>query len=183
MENIIYIVLLIITIGLFWIIFKLNIKKAKEIQENKELEKITNKFPENIEIANEMLDMLGNNGVKIEEAKNTGTSLYIAITSYHQEILPTGLLFSILSARENVPFPIIFELLLMEFSFELVRESGLRVPSPIGPTIRNCWSVNFRAICSFCKYSKSYINYCCCNYRYSIFCHSRFFFWISLKIF
>ena len=61
--------------------------------------------------------------------------LYIAVTSFHQEILPTELLFSILSARENVPFPIIFELLLMEISFELIREAGLRVPSPIGSTI------------------------------------------------
>lgn len=61
--------------------------------------------------------------------------VYIAITSFHQEILPTELLFSILSARENVPFPIIFELLLMEFSFELIREAGLRVPTPIGSTI------------------------------------------------
>ena len=49
--------------------------------------------------------------------------------------MPTELLFSILSARENVPFPIIFEILLMEFSFELIREAGLRVPSPIGSTI------------------------------------------------
>lgn len=60
---------------------------------------------------------------------------YMAITCFHQEILPTELLLSILSARENVPFPIIFELLLMEFSFELIREAGLRVPSPIGSTI------------------------------------------------
>lgn len=60
---------------------------------------------------------------------------YIAITTFHQEILPTELLFSLLSARENVPFPIILELLLMEFSFELIREAGLRVPSPIGSTI------------------------------------------------
>lgn len=60
---------------------------------------------------------------------------YIAVTSFHQEILPTELLFSILAARENVPFPVIFELLLMEISFELIREAGLRVPSPIGPTI------------------------------------------------
>lgn len=61
--------------------------------------------------------------------------IYIATTSFHQEILPTELLFSILSARQNVPFPIIFEILLMEFSFELIREAGLRVPSPIGSTI------------------------------------------------
>lgn len=61
--------------------------------------------------------------------------LYIAVTSFHQEILPTELLYSILSARENVPFPIIFEIFIMEISFELIREAGLRVPSPIGPTI------------------------------------------------
>lgn len=73
--------------------------------------------------------------------------LYVAVTSFHQEILPTGLLFSMLSARENVPFPIIVELLLMEISFELIREAGLRVPSPIGPTIRNCWCLGFRASC------------------------------------
>jgi spore germination protein KA len=60
---------------------------------------------------------------------------YIAVTSFHQEVLPTELLFSILASRESVPFPIIFELLVMEISFELIREAGLRVPSPIGPTI------------------------------------------------
>lgn len=61
--------------------------------------------------------------------------IYVAITSYHQEIIPTELLFSILSARENVPFPVIVEILLMEISFELIREAVLRVPSPIGSTI------------------------------------------------
>ena len=61
--------------------------------------------------------------------------VYMAITSFHQEILPTELLFSILSARENVPFPIILELLLMEISFELIREASLRVPSLIASSI------------------------------------------------
>lgn len=61
--------------------------------------------------------------------------VYVAITSFHQEILPTEFLFSILASRENVPFPVIFEILVMEISFELIREAGLRVPSPIGPTI------------------------------------------------
>ena len=60
---------------------------------------------------------------------------YVAVTSFHQEILPTELLFSILAARQYVPFPIIVELLVMELSFELIREAGLRVPSPVGPTI------------------------------------------------
>ena len=61
--------------------------------------------------------------------------LYMAITSFHQEILPTEFLYSVLASRENVPFPIILELLLLELSFELIREAGLRVPAPIGPTI------------------------------------------------
>ena len=61
--------------------------------------------------------------------------LYIAVTNFHQELFPTELLFSILVARENVPFPIIFELLLMEISFELIREGGIRTPSAIGSTL------------------------------------------------
>lgn len=76
--------------------------------------------------------------------------MYVAITSFHQEILPTSLLYSILASRENVPFPIILEILLMEFSFELIREAVLRVPSPIGPTIRNSWCISFRSSCSVC---------------------------------
>lgn len=61
--------------------------------------------------------------------------LYVAITNFHQELIPTELLFAIVASRESVPFPIIFELIVMEISFELIREAGLRVPSPIGPTI------------------------------------------------
>lgn len=61
--------------------------------------------------------------------------VYMAIASFHQEILPTPLLFSILASRRNVPFPIIFEILLMEISFELIREASLRVPSLIGSSI------------------------------------------------
>ena len=61
--------------------------------------------------------------------------LYVFITSFHIEILPTELLYSILAARESVPFPIIFEILIMEISFEIIREASLRVPTAIGSTI------------------------------------------------
>ena len=61
--------------------------------------------------------------------------LYIAITNYHQELIPTELLFTIAAARESIPFPIVVEILLMEISFELIREAGLRVPNPLGTTI------------------------------------------------
>lgn len=61
--------------------------------------------------------------------------IYIAITNYHQELIPTELLFAISASRQTVPFPVFFEIILMEVSFELIREAGLRVPSPMGATI------------------------------------------------
>jgi spore germination protein KA len=61
--------------------------------------------------------------------------LYIAITNFHQEMIPTDLLFAIAGAREKVPFPTIIEVLLMEFSFELIREAGIKIPGLIGPTL------------------------------------------------
>ncbi len=61
--------------------------------------------------------------------------LYIAITNFHQEMIPTDLLIAIEAAREKVPFPSVVEILMMEFSFELIREAGIRIPGPIGPTL------------------------------------------------
>lgn len=62
-------------------------------------------------------------------------AVYLAITLFHQEIIPTYLLYSIAAARENVPFPSLIELLLMDMSFEMIREAGIRMPSPIGSTL------------------------------------------------
>ncbi|WP_058484890.1 spore germination protein [Defluviitalea phaphyphila] len=62
-------------------------------------------------------------------------ALYVAITSYHSEMIPSDLAVSIASAREVLPFPNIIEVILMEISFELIREAGVRVPTTIGPTI------------------------------------------------
>jgi spore germination protein KA len=62
-------------------------------------------------------------------------SLYLAISTFHQEALPTELLLSIAAARAQVPFPTILEILFMEFSFELIREGGLRIPGILGSTI------------------------------------------------
>jgi len=61
--------------------------------------------------------------------------IYVAITNYHTELLPTELLFTIAASRNSVPFPTIIEILIMEISFELIREAGLRVPTPFGSTI------------------------------------------------
>lgn len=61
--------------------------------------------------------------------------LYIALTLYHPEMIPTDLLNSLTEAWELIPFPTIVELLFMEIAFELIREAGLRVPGAIGQTL------------------------------------------------
>lgn len=81
MENYFCLFFCILTIIIFKIIFRISFKKAKALEENKNLQKITDKFPENIKIAKEMLEILNNKNVQIEEAKDTKTSLYIAVTN------------------------------------------------------------------------------------------------------
>lgn len=61
--------------------------------------------------------------------------LYLAVISYHTEILPAQLVFTIAKARETVPFPAVVEVLLMELEFELLREAGIRLPGQMGNTI------------------------------------------------
>ena len=72
---------ILVTIVLLRYVFKIDFKKAQQLNEQKELEKITDRFPENKQIAEEMLEMLDNKSVKIEEQQNTATSLYIAVTN------------------------------------------------------------------------------------------------------
>lgn len=61
--------------------------------------------------------------------------LYIALTEFHTHLLPMNLLTSIAEARSNVPFPVIGEILIMEFSFFLINEAGTRIPSQIGSAL------------------------------------------------
>lgn len=61
--------------------------------------------------------------------------LYLAMTNFHTQILPTKLLLSFAAARQGVPFPGVVEVLLMELSFELLREAGIRLPGAMGNTI------------------------------------------------
>ena len=61
--------------------------------------------------------------------------LYLAVTNFHTQILPTPLLLSFWEARIGVPFPAALEVILMEISFELLREAGVRLPGAMGNTI------------------------------------------------
>ncbi|MFC5468875.1 spore germination protein [Cohnella suwonensis] len=62
-------------------------------------------------------------------------SIYVAITTFHNEMLPTSLALSLAAAREVVPFPAMLETLIMEVTFEALREAGVRLPRPVGQTI------------------------------------------------
>ncbi len=62
-------------------------------------------------------------------------SLYIAVVNFHQELIPTRLLESIIIARRGVPLPNYAEAFLMEMAFEILREAGVRLPRSVGPAI------------------------------------------------
>ena len=62
-------------------------------------------------------------------------SFYIAVTSFHQEMIPTPLLINIAAQREGVPFPAFIESLIMELTFEILREAGTRMPRSVGSAI------------------------------------------------
>ena len=58
--------------------------------------------------------------------------IFIALSTYHQELIPTTLLFTVATAREGTPFPALFEALVLVISFEILREAGLRLPRAVG---------------------------------------------------
>ena len=62
-------------------------------------------------------------------------AVYVAVATWHTSLLPTKLVRSMAEARQGVPFPALGEILLMEISFELLKEAGIRLPGPMGNTI------------------------------------------------
>jgi hypothetical protein len=63
------------------------------------------------------------------------TPAYVAVLTFHYEVIPSPLLVSLGQSRSNVPFPPVFEALLLEFFIELLREAGARLPTKVGQTM------------------------------------------------
>ncbi len=61
--------------------------------------------------------------------------LYVAMATYHQEMIPTRLLLSLAEAKRQVPFSTALEVLGMLLAFLLLQEAGLRLPGPMGDTV------------------------------------------------
>ncbi|MCK1992004.1 spore germination protein [Peribacillus muralis] len=64
-----------------------------------------------------------------------GPAFYVAATTFHQEMIPTKLLVIVAAQRETVPLPAVIEALLMEITFEILREASLRMPKAVGSTM------------------------------------------------
>lgn len=62
-------------------------------------------------------------------------AIYVALTTFHQEMIPTPLVLSISAARQGVPLPTVVEALLLLTVFSILREAGIRLPKPIGQAI------------------------------------------------
>lgn len=59
-------------------------------------------------------------------------SLYVALASFSIGLMPTKLALRVAASREGIAFPVVIEALIAQFSLELLKEAGLRMPSPVG---------------------------------------------------
>lgn len=62
-------------------------------------------------------------------------AIYLALVTFHQELIPTPLVLSISAARQGVPFPTVVELMGLLTVFEILREAGTRMPAYIGQAL------------------------------------------------
>ncbi|PTX59342.1 spore germination protein KA [Melghirimyces profundicolus] len=64
-----------------------------------------------------------------------GPSIYVAFKAFHPTLIPTELMVNLMAQREGVPFPAIVEAFLMEITFEILREAGIRTPRPLSTAV------------------------------------------------
>ena len=81
MDFIILLIMIVIIYLTVRYIFEINIKKIEQLGKNKELDKLVSKYPENIEICKDYLKKLNNQNVKIEEDKNSNSTLYLIVSN------------------------------------------------------------------------------------------------------
>ena len=81
MEYLILAIIILIIVIILKFIFEYKLKNLKELGKDEELDKLADKYPENIDMCKSYLKMLNNDSVEIEENKDSQTSLYIAVTN------------------------------------------------------------------------------------------------------
>ena len=63
------------------------------------------------------------------------TPLYVAVLTFHYELIPRELMGTLITSRRVVPLPPILEAVFLELTIELLREAGARLPTKVGQTI------------------------------------------------
>ena len=64
-----------------------------------------------------------------------GPAFYIAVLCFHQDVIPFNLMITVTQAEGGIPFPPFIEMLLLVVTFELIKESGIRMPRALGQTV------------------------------------------------
>ncbi len=64
-----------------------------------------------------------------------GTATYVALTTFHQEVIPFALLLRVVGTHEGIPFPTLPTAIILELVIEVLREAGIRLPSPVGQAV------------------------------------------------
>lgn len=62
-------------------------------------------------------------------------AIYVALSTFHPEMVPSYLMIGIATARENTPFPTVIEVFLMMFIFDGLQEAGVHLPNQLGPVV------------------------------------------------
>ena len=62
-------------------------------------------------------------------------ALYVAMAAFHQEMIPTKLLLSMIESKQQVPFPTVFEVIGILMAFEILQEAGIHLPQSLGQTV------------------------------------------------
>lgn len=62
-------------------------------------------------------------------------AIYVALTTYHQELIPSTLLFTLVAGHEAIPFPSLIEAIMMLLTFDIMKEAGIRLPKPVGSAV------------------------------------------------
>ncbi len=62
-------------------------------------------------------------------------ALYVALSTYNQELIPTSLIITMAGAKQGTPFPAVIDVLIMVITFEIIREAGVRLPRAVGQAI------------------------------------------------
>lgn len=60
---------------------------------------------------------------------------YVALLTFHQELIPYGLVTTLIKSRAGVPLPVMWECISMLFAYAILKEAGIRMPRVVGPAI------------------------------------------------